>query len=159
VLAPSGWRAIHLSLIAAAHGFSNRQTDLVALATFAVEVAHRAGYTSLESERHTRFVGSGITNWQTQLYAVNNLSEWRFPDPILPVGWLVECGGPKMARGPARADFEANGVELMIGGTCWRYNNRGYGHGGEGLPESREYMPADCVHMSASLSAVLSGRR
>jgi hypothetical protein len=143
----AGWRPIHLALIASAHAVMNGRSDLVGIARFAVKVAEGAGYRSLPNERATRLMGAAITRWQTHLYAMNEHRDWRFPDSVLLVGWLIECGGPKMGRGPARADFEANGVELMVGGTRWRYNNHRYGHGGAGLPASREYQSADCIHM------------
>lgn len=146
--APAGWRAIHPCLIPAAHALVNGQAGASATAHLAVEAAHRAGYRSHDDVRKTRFVGSGVTKFQTHLFAVNESPSWRFPDAILLVGWLIECGGPQMARGPARADFEANGVELMIGGTRWRYNNRRYGHGGEGLPRSHEYQAGVWVQLT-----------
>ena len=147
--APRGWMAVHLGLITAAHAQCNGWSDLVSLARLALKTVHQAGYRSQVDERRTRFVGSAITRWQTHLYAVNELPCWRFPDPILLVGWLLECGGPAMSRGPARAAFEKNGVDLMIGGTRWRYNHQRYGHGGEGLPTSREYPVSDCVLIAA----------
>lgn len=144
--APDGWRAIHLCLIAAAHAMSNGQTDPIAMAQRALATAFAAGYPSGDDQRLTRFVKGRITKWQTQLFAVNESRDWRFPDLILLIGWLVECGGPAMGRGPARADFAANGVDLMIRGTRWRYNNQKYGHGGDGLPVSQEYGPNRCIH-------------
>jgi hypothetical protein len=143
----AGWRAIHLVLVAAAHAVNAGGANLVQIARWAVEVAHGAGYVTHPNDRRTRFTSLGITAFQTLLYAFNERSDWRFPDSVLLAGWLAECGGPRMGRGPARADFEANGVQLMIGGTRWRYNNQRYGHGGEGLPTSHEYEPADCAHM------------
>ena len=34
--------------------------------------------------------------WQDALYVMNEQPDWRFPDPVLCVGWIVECGGPAM---------------------------------------------------------------
>jgi hypothetical protein len=144
------WNAIHLALIAAAHALRNGQSDLTAIARWSVQVAEGAGYETHADQRLTRFMGLGITRFQTLLYAMNDRRDWRFPDPVLLVGWLLEGGGPAMGRGPAKADYAANGVSLMIGGTRWRYNNGRYGHGRENLPESREYLPADCSHMNTA---------
>lgn len=145
--APDGWRAIHLCLIATAHAVSNGQTDPVAMARRSLAAAAATGYVSGGDQRLTRFTRGRITRWQTELFAVNESMSWRFPDLVLLVGWLVECGGPAMGRGPARAEFAANGVELMIGGTRWRYNNQRYGHGGKGLPVSHEFEAVDCLFM------------
>jgi hypothetical protein len=148
--APAGWNAIHLCLIAAAHAVGNGQTDPVRMARQSIAAAHAAGHVSGADEGRTRFVGGRITRWQTELFAVNETRSWRFPDLVLLVGWLVECGGPPMGRGPARSDFAAHGVERMINGTRWRYNNKKYGHGGPELPRSRRFEIRDCLYMVES---------
>ena len=53
--------------------------------------------------------------WQDALYVVNELPEWRFPDSVLLIGWMVECGGPDMGRGPARARFHLKSPEHYVG--------------------------------------------
>ena len=59
--------------------------------------------------------------WQDAMYVVNELEEWRFPDDVLCVAWLAECGGPAMKRGPARASFETD-VSKYVGGSRLLYN-------------------------------------
>ena len=143
---PVGWAAIHLSLITAAHAVANGSNDLVEIAKGALKCVLEAGYTSNPDEEKTRFTGDGITKVQTKLYAVNELPNWHFPDNVITVGWLIECGGPAMGRKPATAAFEQESVEHYVGGTRKRYNKGTYGHGGEGFPESREYLAQECPH-------------
>ena len=142
---PTGWAAIHLGLIAATHAVANGSTAPIAVAEYALKCVHDAGYTSKPDDKLTRFTGSRITKWQTSLYAVNELPDWHFPDVVICVGWLIECGGPAMGRGPATASFEER-VEHYVAGTRNRYNSGTYGHGGESFPESREYSMAQCPH-------------
>ena len=134
-----------MGLVTATHEVANGSTDLVNVAQCALTSIRDAGYTPQPDDKTTRFTGLGITRWQTMLYAVNELPDWHFPDDVLCVGWLIECGGPSMGRGPARAQFEDR-VKHYVGGTRNRYNRGTSGHGGDGFPESREYSLEQCPH-------------
>ena len=70
---PTGWAAIHLGLVTAAHALANGQTDLVDIAEHALNCVEDAGYRSKPEGEGTRVTGSRITKWQTCLYAVNEL--------------------------------------------------------------------------------------
>jgi len=85
--------------------------------------------------------------WQDALYVVNELPEWRLPDTVLLIGWMVECGGPDMGRGPARARFQLQPPEHYVGGTRGLYNVGGHGNG-PGWPKSREWSASDCRYMA-----------
>ena len=154
---PTAWAAIHVGLITATHEVATGLTgDITALggsaminiAQCALKSIRDAGYTPQQDGQRTRFTGLGITRWQTMLYAVNELPDWHFPDDVLCVGWLIECGGPSMDRGPARAQFEDR-VKHYVGGTRNRYNRGISGHGGDGFPESREYSLEECPHVGS----------
>ncbi len=127
---------------------ANGSIDLVNIAQCALKSIRDAGYTPQPDDKITRFTGLGITKWQTMLYAVNELPDWHFPDDVLCVGWLIECGGPSMGRGPAKAQFEDR-VKHYVGGTRNRYNRGTFGHGGDGFPESREYSLEECPHVGS----------
>lgn len=91
--------------------------------------------------------------WQDALYVVNELPEWHFPDDVLLVGWMVECGGPEMGRGPARASFHTGTPEHYVGGTRRLYNQGSHGNG-PGWPPSREWTVHDCRYMGRGAGAL-----
>ena len=90
--------------------------------------------------------------WQDALYVVNELPEWHFPDDVLLVGWMVECGGPEMGRGPASASFHTGTPEHYVGGTRRLYNQGSHGNG-PGWPPSREWTVHDCRYMGRGAGA------
>ena len=141
----AGWAAIHAALVTAARRFASGERDLVALAKAGIAEACVEGFASLPDARRTRFTGSRIMAWQDALFVMNELDDWHFPDPILCVAWLVECGGPAMGRGPARADF-CRDVDLYIAGTRTLYN-LGEHSNGPGWPASHGWLPKECPYM------------
>jgi hypothetical protein len=145
---PLGWWAIHTALVHAAQEIARGKQDLLTVARDAVRRSTEAGFRSSENEKLTRFTAKEIMEWQDALYVVNELPEWRFPDEILLVGWLVECGGPEMGRGPARASFHTHTPEHYVGGTRRLYNRGEHGNGAE-WPESRQWTGADCRYMAS----------
>jgi hypothetical protein len=72
--AAKSWAGLHLGLIIAAHAAANGKSDLVRVARLAVNTLHEVGYVSGPDAARTRFTGIGITEWQTALYAVNELA-------------------------------------------------------------------------------------
>ena len=154
---PTAWAAIHVGHITATHEVATGLTGditalggsaLVNIAQCALKSIRNAGYTPQPGDKSTRFTGLGITRWQTMLYAVNEVPDWHFPDDVLCVGWLIECGGPSMDRGPAGAQFEDR-VKHYVGGTRALYNRGTSGHGGDGFPESRKYSLEECPHVGS----------
>jgi hypothetical protein len=140
-----GWAAVHAALVSAARQLSSETADLVVAARNALQDAEASGFVSLPHERRTRFCGMSIMAWQDALYVMNELPDWHFPDEVLCVGWMVECGGPALGRGPARADF-STAVSRYIQGTRNLFNAGTHGNG-RGWPGSRRYRSDDCVHM------------
>ena len=145
--APYGWWAIHTALAHAAEIVHAGQSQLEIVALSAVQRATDAGFRSQSDDTSTRFLGLPIMVFQDALYVVNELPEWRFPDEVLLVGWLVECGGPSMGRGPARAEFEKYTPEHYVGGTRGKFNSGSHGNG-PGWPPSRQWTAKDCRYMT-----------
>ena len=110
---PHGWWAIHTALVSAARRVAAGDPDLLMVAQASLNDAANSGFGlgRVEAAR-TRYTGKPIMAWQDALYVVNELPEWRFPDEVLLVAWLIECGGPEMGRGPARASFQ-QGTPIM----------------------------------------------
>jgi hypothetical protein len=148
---PHGWWAIHTALIHAARRIRLGEDDLFEVALGAVKRAADAGFRSLPDDSKTRFTGKAIMQWQDALYVVNELPEWRFPDSVLLIAWMVECGGPDMGRGPARARFHLESPEHYVGGTRNLYNSGAHGNG-SGWPKSREWSAGDCRYMAGITS-------
>lgn len=145
---PHAWWAIHTALVSAARCVARGETDLLDIARRAVVRAADTGFgQGQDDERITRFTGLPIMAWQDALYVVNELPEWRFPDEVLLVAWLVECGGPGMGRGPARAAFEAHAPAHYVGATRGLYNDGKHGNG-PGWPPSREWRRQECRYMA-----------
>lgn len=134
----AAWSAIHLALVIAAHALKNGQSDLASVAHIALDALTNVGYRGQPDETRSRFTGESIAKWQDMLYAVNELPGWCFSDDVLVVGWLIECGGPSMGRGPASAAYETN-VRLYVGGTRNRYNTSTQGHDRKEAPVSHAY--------------------
>ena len=142
ILRQPGWDALRVAMTAARESFVGRvSTDLVTLAKNGVNAAHTAGFASHQDGHLLRFTGRprGITRWQDQLYAVNEHPLWQYTGDLLLVGWLIECGGPAMGRGPAKARYERYGPEHYVGGTRIRCNMGTHGHGGPEWPKSNAY--------------------
>ena len=145
---PRSWDAIHEALVFASREIAAGSTDLLLVAQRAVQHVSDRGFGSGRVEPSaTRYTGKKIMAWQDALYVVNELPDWRFPDAVLLVAWLVECGGPGMGRGPARASFQSHSPAHYIGGTRELFNNGRHGNG-PGWPLSREWTVSDCSHMS-----------
>jgi hypothetical protein len=126
-------------------------TDLVAVAKATIKQAELRGCPSSPDEKHTHFTGKRlhITKFQTNLYAVNLAPDWRFPDRVLDILWLIELGGLAMGRGPCsilKGAQHQTDVKKYIGGTRKVYNRGVSDHGGSGHPESREYSEEECSH-------------
>lgn len=145
---PFGWWAIHTTMIAAAHRIGRGEADLL---TVAMRSLKHVGSTSFglgqQEESRTRFTAKSIMAWQDALFVVNELPEWRFPDEVLLVAWLIECGGPEMKRGPARASFQNNTPAHYIDGTRALYNRGAHGNG-PGWPTSHSWSAGDCRYMA-----------
>ncbi len=90
----------------------------------------------------------GITEWQTALYAVNELPDWRFPDHVLLVRWLIRVACRRWA-GASHADDKLGGAEHYIGVTRKRYNAGTYRHGGPAWPTSHQFSPKECLQIRA----------
>jgi hypothetical protein len=149
---PQGWRAIHTALVHTAREIALGEQNLLKVALSAVRHATDAGFRSRTDDRLTRFTGKAIMEWQDALFVVNELPGWWFPDEVLLVGWLIECGGPEMGRGPARASFHTGTPEHYVGGTRRLYNRGQHGNG-PSWPESRQWRAADCPWMSNAAQA------
>ena len=87
--------------------------------------------------------------WQDAFYVVNELPEWRFPDAVLLIAWLIECGGAEMGRGPARASFQTDTPEHYVGETRDLYNEGKHGNG-PGWPTSSRWEASECRYMRRS---------
>jgi hypothetical protein len=142
---PHGWAAVQAVLVSAARQLAGGATDLTLIARRALDEVTSSGFVSSPDRKRSRFCSLPIMAWQDALYVMNEQPEWRFPDNVLCVGWIVECGGPATGRGPARADFSCD-VSLYIQGTRAHYNAGAHGNG-PGWPPSRRYEPRDCRHM------------
>lgn len=146
--APYGWSALHTALARAAQLISAGESELDLIALAAVHRATEVGFLSKTDERVTRFLEMPIMAFQDALYVVNELPEWRFPDEVLLVAWLVECGGPAMGRGPARAEFEKGSPDHYVGGSRGLFNGGNHGNG-PGWPKSNQWPATACRYMSA----------
>jgi hypothetical protein len=145
---PFAWWAIHTALVFAARQVVSGGFDPLSVAKSALKHAAATGFGAGRQEvSATRYTGKPIMAWQDALYVVNELPEWRFPDELLLIAWLVECGGPEMGRGPARASFQKGTPEHYVGGTRGLYNGGAHGNG-EGWPSSRQWTAADCRFMA-----------
>lgn len=143
---PHGWAAVHAVLVSAARQVAGGAGNLTVVARRALDEVTSSGFVSSPNRKLTRFCEMSIMAWQDALYVMNEQPDWHFPDPVLCVGWMVECGGPAMDRGPARADFSA-AVVKYIQGTRALYIDGNHGNG-PGWPPSRRYEPRDCPHMT-----------
>ena len=147
---PHGWWAVHTGLVAASKQVAAGRSDALAMAKASVESIAKSGFGSGRPDvKATRYTGSPIMAWQDALYAVNELPEWRFPDEVLLVGWLLECGGPEMGRGPARASFHLGTPEHYVGGSRELYNRGAHGNG-PGWPSSKQWRGAECRYMASA---------
>ena len=150
----TGWAAIHFCGRHASGMLASGHTNLVAIAKTTIKNAHEAVHQSNVDEKCTRFTGRRrwITKFQTRLYSVNIDPNWHFPDRVLAILWLIECGGPAMGRGPSNtskgAEYQTD-VKKYIGGTRKVYNRGDSGHGGPEYPESREYSEEECRHFKS----------
>lgn len=149
---PYGWWAIHTSLVSAARSVASGDSDYLRIAKASLEHASTSGFGLGRSDaRGTRYTGKPIMAWQDALYVVNDLPEWRFPDEVLLIAWLIECGGPEMGRGPARASFHNGTPEHYVGGTRDLYNEGQHGNG-PGWPSSRRWERRACRYMTNSVA-------
>jgi hypothetical protein len=89
--------------------------------------------------------------WQDALYVVNESPEWRFPDSVFLMGWMIESGGPDMGRGPVRARFHLQSAEHYVAGTRRLYNHGAHGNG-SGWPKSHEWSAGDCRYIAQVIS-------
>lgn len=127
---PHGWWAIHTALVNAARRMAIGGSDHFTIAKASLAHAATSGFGLGRSDISvTRYTGKPTMGWQDALYAVNELPEWRFPDDVLLIAWLIECGGPEMGRGPARASFQKGTPEHYVGGTRKLYNVGSHGNG------------------------------
>jgi hypothetical protein len=153
----TGWDAIYFCGRYASGMLASGHTNLVAIAKATSKQAHSEGYQSSPDEKCTRFTKTRryITKFQTKLYSVNIDPNWHFPDRVLCILWLIECGGPAMGRGPSNtskgAEYQTD-VEKYIGGTRKVYNRGDSRHGGPGYPESREYSEEECSHFKSPIT-------
>jgi hypothetical protein len=145
----NGWKAIHLALTTAAQSLGGGEHDLLEVALKSVKRATDAGYPSSADASTTRFTGKGVMEWQDALYVVNELPEWQFADDVLLVGWMVECGGPEMGRGPARASFHSKSAEHYVGRTRRLFNAGKHGNG-PGWPLSTRWTAEGSRYMNLS---------
>jgi hypothetical protein len=144
---PHGWWALHTALVAAARSLRRANSDLLDIASHSLRHVEQVAFgRGADDASVTRFTAKSIMAWQDAMYVVNELPEWRFPDDVLLVGWLVECGGPEMRRGPARASFQNHSPDHYVGGTRRLYNEGKHGNGA-GWPESRVWTAKDCRYM------------
>ncbi len=141
---PAGWNALHAALVHAAKTAARR--PMLDLALAAVKAVLDSGFRSRVDDRATRFLGKPVMAFQDALFVVNELRDWRFPDELLLVAWLVECGGPEMGRGPARASFQKGTPAQYIAGARALYNAGKHGNG-DGWPPSHRWAAADCRHV------------
>jgi hypothetical protein len=147
---PHGWWAIHTALVRAARRVATGDGDHLAIAKAALIHAAEAGFgLGRPNTAGTRFLEKPIMAWQDALYVVNELPEWRFPDDVLLIAWLIECGGPEMNRGPARTSFQKGTPEHYIGGTRALYNAGSHGNG-PGWPVSHRWEARACRYMTSS---------
>src|SRR5215213_10295251 len=127
---PHGWWAMHTALVSAARRVASGDSDCLSIGKASLDHAASSGFGRGRPEvSATRYTGMPIMAWQDALYVVNELPEWRFPDAVLLIGWLIECGGPEMGRGPARASFHKDTPEHYVGGTRDLYNDGKHGNG------------------------------
>ena len=145
--APYGWWALHTALAHAAQLVTAGHSSLESVALAAIHHVASVGFVSREDDKATRYLGMPIMAFQDALFSVNELPEWRFPDDLLLVTWMVECGGPAMGRGPARAQFQAGSPEHYIGGSRGLFNSGHHGNG-PGWPLSRQWSAGDCRYMA-----------
>jgi hypothetical protein len=150
---PYAWWAIHTALAHAASQVGGGENDLLKIALAALRHTTSVGFRSRPDDARTRFAGNRIMEWQDALYVVNELPEWRFPDNVLLVGWMVECGGPDVGRGPARASFQDASPAHYVGATRHLYNSGRHGNG-PGWPTSHEWTAANCRYMSRHLATM-----
>ncbi len=145
---PKGWSGVHTALVEACRLFGEGgSAALPQKAIQAVEFAHSRGFESSDDDKRTRFTHiPSVMAWQDAMYAMNELRNWRFPDELVCVAWLIECGGLSMGRGPARKKTKyEDGVKKYIGGTRRLYNRGEHGNG-PGWPQSTVWNPSDCQH-------------
>jgi hypothetical protein len=145
---PYGWWALHTAMAHASQMMGSGSADLSCLAHQAVRWAVDAGFVSQPNECATRFLGMPIAPFQDALFVVNELPEWHFPDEVLHVAWLVECGGPSMGRGPAGSGFASGQPEHTIGDARILFNAGAHGNG-PGWPKSTKWPAAACRHMAS----------
>ena len=155
----TAWDAIYFCGRCASGMLASGHSNLVAIAKATIKQAHSRGFQSSPDEKCTRFTGKRrfITKFQTRLYSVNIDPNWHFPDRVLAILWLIECGGPAMGRGPsgtskAKAAEYQTDVKKYIGGTRKVYNRGDSRHGGPGYPESREYSEEECSHFKSPIA-------
>jgi hypothetical protein len=147
---PHGWWALHTALVSASRRVAAGDSDYLSIATASLKHAASSGFGPGRPETSaTRYTGKPIMAWQDALYVVNELPEWRFPDAVLLVAWLIECGGPEMGRGPARASFHENTPEHYVGETRDLFNAGKHGNG-PGWPASRSWSSNDCRYTKRS---------
>lgn len=147
---PHGWWALHTALVSASRRVATGDSDYLSIAKTSLRHASDAGFGLGRSENPaTRYTGKPIMAWQDALYVVNELPEWRFPDAALLVAWLVECGGPEMGRGPARASFQNDTPEHYVGKTRDLFNAGQHGNG-PGWPPSRSWSSNECRYTRRS---------
>ena len=150
---PTAWASIFFCARYSSGLLASGHSDLVAVAKATINQAGLRGYQSSSDEKRTRFTGKRryITRVQTDIYAVNIQPDWWFPDRVIDILWLIECGGPAMGRGPCNTSSGAQyqmDVKKYIGGTRKVYNRGASGHGGSAYPESREYSEEECSHFN-----------
>ena len=150
---PHGWWALHTALVHAAQIVQGGESHLDLVALSALQRATDAGFRSETDESSTRFLGMPIMMFQDALFVVNELPEWRFPDEVLLVGWLVECGGRAMGRGPARADYQEHTPEHYVDGSRTLFNRGEHGNG-PGWPRSTEWPRGACRYMMGPAARV-----
>ena len=146
---PEGWKALNTALVHAASLIAGGESQLHLVAVSAVRQVAEAGFRSQPDDRRTRFLGMKIMPFQDALYVMNELPDWRFPDEVLLVTWLVECGGPAMGRGPARAEYQKDTPDHYVGGTRALFNAGLHGNG-PGWPESHQWPASACRHMTGA---------